>query len=138
MKKITNVKDLRRKIEKDLKDSLGRWAAEYNEEVDRVITTEGIFPAFPDSDIVLSGRLRDSKQIDAKGLEISFLWNPINPDNGFAYAPAVWSGFFAFGKYYVAGRQWDIFTLENFAPLDIIVTAELALKGYNVRIKRTP
>ena len=93
-----------------IKEAFGDLVADYNEWVDAVIESPDMFSdrGFVDHDIVDTGRLLNSKEVDAKDTEATFLWEPHSPLNGFPYAPAVWTGFYAWGdkRNYIPGRHW--------------------------------
>lgn len=93
-----------------INEAFGNLVADYNEWVDAVIESPDMFSdrGFVDHDIVDTGRLLNSKEVDVKDNSATFSWEPHSPNNGFAYAPAVWTGFYAWGdkRNYVPGRHW--------------------------------
>jgi len=96
-------------IEKLIQEAFGQTIADYNVYVDEIIESTEEFgdSGFSGQDIVDTGRLRDSKIIDAQLNLVSLEWTPKDPDSGFSYAPAVWAGFHPYGgEKFVPGRHW--------------------------------
>jgi hypothetical protein len=96
-------------IEKLIQEAFGQTIADYNVYVDEIIESTEEFgdSGFSGQDIVDTGRLRDSKIIDAQPNLVSLEWTPKDPDSGFSYAPAVWAGFHPYGgEKFVPGRHW--------------------------------
>ena len=98
-----------------------------------VIEEIGAFPQMPSSDIVDTGRLRDSLIIDTDNYNCKWEWEPKNPDNGYPYAPAVYSGFLAYGKKPIPGRHWPEKAMKRLDPV-LGFAAELELQGIPVKI----
>jgi len=136
MKKFTNIKDLARQITKDVNEAHGKAVAKVDVELDRVIESLDEFSdlGFIDHDIVDTGRLRDSKVITAKPNSVTFTYAPVSPENGYPYAPAVFHGFFAWGKKYIPGRPWTVRAVKNENPTGNIAIA-LEEMGYGVTVK---
>lgn len=120
-----------KKLKDDVINGFSDIQSKLVEEVDSVIETPGIFDSFPDSDIVDTGRLRDSKIVDSKPLSLEMSWQPKSPKNGYSYAPAVWSGFYAYGRKYIPGRQWDLLAVDNIEIANYMAKI-LERKGYEI------
>lgn len=102
---IDNVDD----VEQIILEAFGQVVADYNVYVDEIIESTEEFGdlGFTGQDIIDTGRLKDSKMVDATNTEASFEWSPKSPENGFSYAPAVWAGFYPYGgEKFVPGRHW--------------------------------
>lgn len=96
-------------IEKLIEEAFGQTVADYNVYVDEVIESTEEFGdiGFSGQDIVDTGRLRDSKIVEATANEVTLEWSPKDPESGFSYAPAVWAGFHPYGgEKFVPGRHW--------------------------------
>ena len=96
-------------IEQLIQEAFGQTIADYNVYVDEIIESTEEFgdSGFSGQDIVDTGRLRDSKIIDAQPNLVSLEWTPKDPDSGFGYGPAVWAGFHPYGREkFVPGRHW--------------------------------
>lgn len=96
-------------IEKLIEEAFGQTVADYNEYVDSIIESTEEFgdSGFSGQDIIDTGRLMDSKMVDATANDASFEWAPKDPKTGFSYAPAVWTGFHPYGREkFVPGRHW--------------------------------
>lgn len=130
-------KDLIRQI----KDAMGEVYAEYNVEVDRVIESENEFAdlGFVNQDIVDTMRLLNSKVVltqEDLGAIITIMivtWAPISPENGFPYGPAVWRGFFAWGRKFIEGRHWDTRAAKNIDVTRNFVN-KLRRRGVNAKV----
>ena len=120
-----------------IQDCFADVMATLNQEFDDVISDEMAFSdiGFVGQDIIDSSRLLNSKTVEANPLSVSWQWNPRSPENGFPYAKAVREGFFAFGKKYIPGRQWDIRALERVDPVDLLAQ-KLANKGFDVTVDK--
>lgn len=127
-----NLKQLYKRIEKDITESFAEVQTAIDIETDRVIESSDEFSdlGFTDQDIVDTGRLLNSKVVESKEREIKFSWNPVDPESGAAYAGYVWTGFSA-GNKYIPGRKWDLRAVSNVKPAKIL-SEELEKKGYNV------
>lgn len=87
-------------------------------------------------DIVLTGRLRDSQVVDVQANKATWEWNPTDPDTGYAYALAVWYGFFTYGgTKYVPGRHWAMRALRRIDPV-VMLAEELKKQGLNAKVTR--
>lgn len=85
-------------------------------------------------DIVLTGRLRDAQVVDVQANKATWEWNPTDPDTGYAYALAVWVGFFAYGGHkFIPGRKWALRGLKRVKPLSVFVD-ELNKNGIKAKI----
>jgi len=135
MKKFKNLKALTDQIKKDVTAARATAIAKIDIELDRVIESESEFSdlGFISQDIVDTGRLRDSKVISANPNGVTFTYAPVSPENGYPYAPAVFNGFFAWGKKYIPGRPWTLRAVRNENPVTN-VKAALEEMGYGVRI----
>ncbi len=135
----TRTKKLLKQLNKDLKEKVfPEIAAKYDIESDRVIEDPNEFSnlGFVNQDIIDTGRLLRSKIIVPKGdLEIQFSWNPVNPDNGYEYASAVWWGFSAWGKKFIPGRPWSDRAMHNIDPVNGIAK-HLQNLGYDAKVVR--
>lgn len=129
-------------LEKIVKETMREVYQEYSQEVDRVIRSDTEFAdqGFVGQDIVLSGALLNSKQEQIQEnagrfiSQVSFSWNPVNPDNGAAYAVPVWRGFFAYGgTKFIPGRQWDTRAIKNYRPTSQLVK-KLRSRGLKAQI----
>lgn len=112
------------------------WAdvvAELELKMQHVIETPGLFPTFPVDDIVDTGRLRDSQVVTVKDRVVRFQWNP-HGENGYPYAPAVYSGFRAWGKKYIPGRR---FPEKAFDLVDVpeSLRQKMIERGIRARVK---
>lgn len=124
------------KLKKDVAEARGTAIAKIDSELDRVIESMSEFSdlGFVDQDIVDTGRLRDSKIIQANPDGVTFTYAPKSPENGYPYAPAVFLGYFAWGKKYIPGRPWTIRALKNENPVRNIAD-ELESMGYDVKVR---
>ncbi|MFN9954379.1 MAG: hypothetical protein ACK55I_14890, partial [bacterium] len=75
-------------IEKLIQEAFGQTVADYNVYVDEIIESTEEFGdiGFSGQDIVDTGRLRDSKIVDATSNEVTLEWSPKDPESGFSYA----------------------------------------------------
>ncbi len=121
-------------LEKIVQDAIAEVMDSYNEEVDNVIqSNEEWF-----QDIVDTGRLLDSKKVnistEGNTTTGEFTWDPNDPDTGYAYAQAVWSGFFAYnGSKYIPGRHWPERAMKNVDPVEAIASY-LQEKGIDAEV----
>jgi hypothetical protein len=101
---IDNIDD----VEQIILEAFGQVVADYNVYVDEIIESTEEFGdlGFTGQDIIDTGRLKDSKIVDANATDASFEWQPKSPENGFSYAPAVWAGFYSRGGNFIPGRHW--------------------------------
>jgi len=99
-------------IKLKIKDSFGQTVATLDKVQDQVIKDPLEFAdlGFLDQDIVDTGRLHNSKiveTIDEGNLvSVRYVWNPIDPEDGRAYAGDVLVGFTSYAGNFVPGRDW--------------------------------
>lgn len=91
---------------------------------------------FYSQDIVDTGRLRDSQDINETLDSVSFSWDPVDPETGEHYAMDVYRGFFAYGNpnRYVPGRRWPQRAMTRFRPVSVLAD-RLRTKGLKVSVK---
>lgn len=100
-----------------------------SDEYTAVIEEVGAFPEEPDADIVLSGRLRDSMEIDFSDNYCEWSWNPTDSETGEEYAAKVYHGFRAYGRgRLVPGRHWPEKAIRRVDPARALA-AELKMLG---------
>lgn len=129
------------KLRSDIKDVMSEIIALYDIEVDRVIQSLNEFAelGFTEQDIVDSARLLNSKKLDTiedQGSTVTrttFTWDPISPENGFPYAPAVWAGFFAWGRKFIPGRKWDLRAAKNTA-IALEFVSRMRKRGWDAQL----
>ncbi len=126
-----------KKLKKEIKKIYADVVAKYDIESDRVIEDPNEFAnlGFVDWDIVLTGRLRDSKIIETQGeLATKFSWDPVSPENGYHYASAVFWGFNAWGgTKFIPGRPWSERAAHNIDCVSYFAK-ELNKAGYNAKV----
>ena len=124
-------------IRKIVKEAFAVVVAELNEEFDRVIEDPNEFQdlGFIDQDIIDTGRLKNSKIVNASDLQVTWSWEPISPENGYSYASAVYHGFFAYGKKYIPGRRWTDRAVARIKPLKKL-EKELNKRGLKAKITK--
>src|SRR5512147_1690870 len=87
------------KFKQAITDSYASVVETINDELDAVFDDPNEFSdlGFDNQDIVDTGRLKDSKQIDVKTEGdkpvATWSWNAQDPETGYAYAAAVYTGF---------------------------------------------
>lgn len=87
-------------------------------------------------DIVDTGRFRDSQIVQVQGNKAEFTWNPTDPETGYAYAMALFVGFFAYGGHkFIPGRRWVFRALRRIDPV-VLLAEELEKQGIGARITR--
>ncbi len=124
-------------LKKAVKRAMAKTSIEYIKEVDKTIksTTEFI----PGQDIIDTGNLLRSLQASIKQdsgriiIQYAYKWAPVNPKNGFAYAVAVWMGYFAFGRKFIPPRPWDTRAAKN---LRVVHRFATNLKAEGVKVTR--
>lgn len=67
---------------------------------------------FSPRDIVDLGRLLNSQRLETSPNRLRFIWDPV-ADNGFAYAPLVFTGYITSAGTIVPGRDWMRPALNN-------------------------
>lgn len=98
---------------------------------------------FFDQDIVDTGRFRDSQKVNVTGRKAFWQWDPISPDNGYHYGPALYYGFHPFGMdgqdgkpyAYVPGRHWIDRAIKRVNPVKSFA-AELRKNGLQAKVVR--
>lgn len=122
-------------LQKDVQEATGEAIAKVDLELDRVIESESEFQdlGFVEQDIVDTGRLRDSKVITATPNGVTFSYDPVNPDDGYHYASAIFLGFNV-GRKYIPGRPWTNRAVKNENPT-VNVAEHLRGLGYKVRTR---
>ena len=127
-------KDVVDKIIEDIEDSFAEIYDQLSSKLDEIIETEGEFEGVP-GDIVDTGQLKDSKEGLQEKRQISFEYDPVNPDDGYHYAEAVYSGFFAHGgTKYIPARRWTDRAVKKLDPTQVLADS-LSEKGYDVTIE---
>ncbi|MDJ0723710.1 MAG: hypothetical protein QNJ38_01200 [Prochloraceae cyanobacterium] len=128
-----------KKLQKKIKDIYADVVAKYDMESDRVIEDPNEFAnlGFVDWDIVLTGRLLDSKIIETQGsFATKFSWDPVSPENNYHYASAVFWGFNAWGgTKFIPGRPWSERAAHNIDCVSYFAK-ELNKAGYNAKVIR--
>ena len=123
-------------LESIVEECFGEVASEIEQESDRVIEslTEFSDLGFEGQDIIDTGRLLNSKEVEATDTSIKLTWSPRNPENGFPYAPAVVNGFFAYGgSKFIPGRNFPVRAVQNVDPVNSLAE-KLRAKGLKVRV----
>ena len=127
-------KEVVNQIINDIEDSFAEIYDLVSAKLDEVIETEGEFEGVP-QDIVDTGELKNSKQGTQETREISFEYDPVNPDDNFHYAEAVYGGFFAYGgKTYIPARRWTDRAVKKVNPTQVLADS-LREKGYDVTVE---
>ena len=99
-------------IKLKIKDCFAQTVDALDEMQDQVIKDPWEFAdlGFLDQDIVDTGRLHDSKIVETVDEEnvvtTRYVWNPINPEDGRAYAGDVLVGFTSYAGNFIPGRDW--------------------------------
>lgn len=134
---FSDPRKLLKQIKKDVEQSFGVAIAKVNVELDRVIESGSEFAdlGFSGQDIIDSERLKDSKVVSSSPNSVTFTYEPKSPENGYPYAPAVYEGFFAWGRKYIPGRPWTDRAVFNENPVKNMAFY-LDNLGYNVTIVR--
>ncbi len=125
----------KKQLKKAVKRAMAKTAVEYTKQVDKTIksTTEFI----PGQDIIDTGNLLRSLEISVRQdsgrmiVQYAYKWAPINPKTGFAYAVAVWTGFFAFGRKFIPPRPWDTRTAKRMRVVHLFAM-NLEIEGVKV------
>lgn len=120
-----------------INEAFAEVIAVVNEEFDAVISSEDEFGdlGFVGQDIIDTGRLLNSKQVNVENGRAEWSWNPTSPDTGVPYAAAVRNGFFAFGRKYIPGRHWDTRAIKRADPVSLLVD-ELEKRGIDAKVKQ--
>lgn len=126
-------------VEQLILEAFGQVVADYNVYVDEIIESTEEFGdlGFTGQDIIDTGRLRDSKIVDATATEASFEWNPKSPKNGYGYGAAVWTGYNAWGgNKFVPGRHWPERAAKklNESGVTIAFVEYLRKQGINAQV----
>lgn len=131
-----------RKFKSAIVESFAAVIETLNDEYDAVIEDLNEFAdlGFVDWDIVDTGRLRDSKQLDVRteangDLNATWDWNPHDPETGYPYAAAVYSGFNAYGKRYIPGRPWPERAIKR-VDIPKALSAEMKLRGVPAKVRK--
>ncbi|MBD2570052.1 hypothetical protein [Anabaena lutea] len=105
------INDLKAKF----RDAFGATMGVLDIEYDDVIESDTAFAdlGFIGQDIVDTQRFLKSKTLITGQDFAKWEWNPKSPLNGYPYAAALYTGFYAFGKYPVAGRPWTDRAIER-------------------------
>lgn len=127
----------KKQLKKAVKNAMKKTSVAYIKEVDKTIksTTEFI----PGQDIIDTGNLLRSLEVSVKQdtgriiIQYAYKWAPVNPKNGFAYAVAVWMGFFAFGRKFIPPRPWDTRAAKN---LKVVNKFAANLKAEGVKVTK--
>jgi hypothetical protein len=99
-------------IKLKIKNCFNRTVDVLDKMQDRVIQDPWEFAdlGFLDQDIVDTGRLHNSKIVETVDegdlVSVRYVWNPINPEDGRAYAGDVFLGFTSYAGNFIPGRDW--------------------------------
>jgi len=126
------IGDLKAKI----REAFGATMAVLDIEYDDVIESEVVFGdlGFVGQDIVDTARFLKSKTLTVREDSVVWSWNPKSPENGYPYAAALYTGFWAFGKKYIAGRPWTDRAIER-VNLPEWMSYELGKMGVKSRFR---
>ena len=125
--KITYNKTEIAKLKKAIADSFANVVAQMDAEYTKVIESDTEFAdlGFSGQDIVDTGRFRDSQIVNSRTVGgvtvVEWSWNPQDPDTGYHYAAALYSGFNAYGKKWIPGRPWTERAIANVDPFQLFI-----------------
>lgn len=132
--KITVNQSQLSKIKSAISDSFADVAASLDTKFIEVIESDTEFAdlGFNGQDIVDTGRFRDSQVVQETRVgdfvAVHWHWNPADPETGYHYAPALYSGFHAYGKKWIPGRPWTDRAVQHTDPFKLFV------KGVKARL----
>lgn len=135
---MAKVKINTSELDKAINEAFGKVVADFDVECLKVIEDENEFAdvGLPDRDLIDTGRFRDSQIVQVQGNKAEFTWNPTDPETGYAYAMALFVGFFAYGGHkYVPGRRWVFRALKRVNPV-VLLAEELQNQGIAARVVR--
>lgn len=126
-----------RLVRKLIEDAWAQVVADLDVEYIKVIDDPNEFAdeGFTNQDIVDTERFRDSQTVDAKDFKAKWSWHPVDPKTGYEYAPDLYYGFLAFGKYWIPGRHWPERAIRRVDPVAKLV-AELNKRGIPAQVIR--
>ena len=129
------IAQVKKQIEPLVEDAWAETVSVMNEGYDEVISDESgkYFPDFVGQDIIDTSRFLNSKVITAVKWTVEWLWNPIDPQTGYAYARALLNGFWAFGKKWIPARDWIKATFVKVDPVTHLANG-LSDRGFSVKI----
>ncbi|MEW5857379.1 MAG: hypothetical protein AB1861_08360 [Cyanobacteriota bacterium] len=114
------------------------WAdvvAEVELEMEAVIRDPNAFAdqGFTDQDIVDTERFVNSQTVTVQKRVAKFAWNPTDPETGYKYALALYSGFRAYGKgKYIPGRKWPEKAVDR---VDVPATLKEKMEARGIKAK---
>ena len=120
--KITIDKSKLNQVLKAVEEGFGDAVAALDKEYVDVIEDPNEFGdlGFRNQDIVDTGRFRESQKVIEErtehGVEVKWHWNPVDPESGYQYAPALYAGYSAFGKKWIPGRPWPERAVKRVDP----------------------
>ena len=125
-----NREALKRLIEKADNETMAELSAEFQE----VISDTNAFPGFVDQDIIDTGEFKESQQLNRKTrFSTVFNWDPVSED-GYHYAAGLHTGFWAWGRTYIPGRNWTGLAIRRDRPVTRLAH-KLKQSGLRVKCK---
>jgi hypothetical protein len=98
--------------------------------IQKVISDTNAFSFLPNRDIILTGELKKSQHISYRRLQGAVRWPVKNPENGFPYANAVYTGWKPFGTgKFIPGRKYPELGLKRKPNLRLQMKVEVSNKG---------
>lgn len=113
---MINRKALKQAIAKAYQETI----EELGSEVTEVISDPNEFSAegFTDQDIIDSGRFKESQELNfPTQFQATFKWDPIDPETGFHYGAALFTGFWAWGRTFIPGREYPYAAIRRNKPV---------------------
>ena len=132
-----NIAKLKQKIALAYGNVIETLDAEY----DAVIEDPNEFSdlGFDSQDIIDTGRFKDSKLLDVRTendrINAHWSWNPTDPETGYHYAAALYTGFMAYGKKWIPGRPWPDRAIARVDPPKAL-QAEMKLQGIPAKTRK--
>ena len=123
----------REKLYKLIQSAYDETMSELGDEFTAVIEDENAFQGFPNQDIIDQGDFKESQEERKEGrFSTVFNWDPINEENGYHYAAGLHTGFWAWGRTYIPGRNWTGLGIQRNKP--VLNLAE-KLRGYGFKVR---
>lgn len=126
MKTKINTKPLDQLLKRSRQVCLD-YAKELDDEFQVVISDTFAFAdiGLTNQDIIWSGQLKASQNMslqDGKNINVTWTWDPTDPDTGYHYANDVFVGFNAWGNgRFIPGRNWPGKGIERLDPIVYLV-----------------
>ena len=129
------------RLKAKIREAYAEVISTLNDEFDEVISDPNEFNdlGFYDQDIIDTERFLKSKMLNVQSsgerLTAFWIWDPVDPETGYHYGAALYTGFMAYGRKWIPGRPWVERAIARVNPTKAL-HAEMRARGVGASIRK--